>query len=162
MRPNSAGPGQESVWSYPRPPRVEASERRIRVRFAGVLIADSRQALRLLETSHPPTWYIPTRDLRMDLLEANERRSVCEFKGAACYYDIVVGERRSANAGWSYPAPRPSYAQLAGHLCFYASRVDGAWVDDERVIAQPGDFYGGWVTSDVAGPFKGPPGTRGW
>lgn len=162
MRPDPLGPGQESVWDYPRPPRVEPSGRRVRVVFAATVIADSRSAKRVLETSHPPNWYIPQSDLRVDLLRPAARRSICEWKGAARYFDLVVGDRRSPDAAWSYPDPWPGFELLRDHLCFYASRVDEAWVDDERVTPQPGEFYGGWITRDVAGPFKGGPGSMGW
>ncbi len=152
----------ESVWDYPRPPRVEASERRVRVIVEGIVIAESRRALRVLETSHPPAWYLPPEDVRMDLLRPASRRTVCEYKGQASYFDITVGGRDRTNAAWTYPQPLPAYAALAGYVSFYPGRVDEAWVDDHRVMPQPGDFYGGWITPDVSGPFKGGPGTRGW
>lgn len=162
ISPDPVGPGQESVWDYPRPPRVEASTRRLRVVVAGQLIAESSAGKRLLETSHPPTWYIPPADVRMELLRPGGRRSHCEFKGTAHYYDLVIGERHIPEIAWAYAAPRPGYELLRDHLCFYASRVDEAWVDDERVTPQAGGFYGGWITRDVVGPFKGEPGTMGW
>jgi len=162
MQRDPVSPGQESVWDYPRPPRVELSERRVRVLFADTLIADSRAAKRVLETSHPPNWYIPQSDVRVELLQLSGRHSVCEFKGAARYFDILVGDQRSPDAAWSYPEPWPGYELLRDHLCFYAGRVDEAWIDDERATPQPGGFYGGWITRDVAGPFKGSPGSLGW
>ncbi len=152
----------ESVWDYPRPPRLEPTPRRIRVVFAGTTIADSSQALRLLETSHPPTYYIPPGDVRMDLLKRSDRRSFCEFKGAATYFSLEVGERQSVNCAWTYPAPVPAYEALRDHLAFFAGLVDECWVDDEQAQPQPGGFYGGWITSGLEGPFKGGAGTLGW
>jgi len=152
----------ESVWDYPRPPRVEASTRHVEVWFAGERIADTRRAQRVLETSHPPTWYLPMADCRMDLLEPEARQTLCEFKGAARYFTLRVGDRVSRHVAWTYPDPTPAFASLKDTLCFYPSRVDEAIVDGERVRSQEGDFYGGWITSDVAGPFKGGPGTLGW
>lgn len=156
------GPGQESAWDYPRPPHVERTLRRIRVEFGGRLIADTVDAWRVLETSHPPVYFVPPADIvRATLLEASGM-SFCEFKGRATYYDLVVGERRSARAAWAYPLPTGPFSAIAGHVAFYASRVDACYVDDERIVAQEGDFYGGWITSDVVGPFKGAAGTSGW
>jgi uncharacterized protein (DUF427 family) len=152
----------ESVWDYPRPPAVVASERRARVELAGVTIADSTRALRVLETSHPPTIYFPPQDVASECLRPVRGRSVCEWKGAARYLDVVVGDRRAEAAAWVYPQPVAAYAALKDHVCFYPSRVDACWLDDERVAAQPGDFYGGWITRDVEGPFKGGAGTLGW
>jgi uncharacterized protein (DUF427 family) len=152
----------ESVWDYPRPPRLESTPRRIRVVLAGVTLADTRRAVRLLETSHPPTYYLPPADVRADLLRAAPGTSFCEWKGRASYVDAVVAHRSVSRVAWFYERPNATYAALKGHLAFYASRVDEAWVDDERAVAQPGDFYGGWITSDLVGPFKGSPGTAGW
>ena len=152
----------EDVWDYPRPPRVEAVPERVRVVVAGVTVADTTRALRVLETSHPPTYYVPPDDVRMDRLSPGAGRTVCEWKGTAAYHDLRVGDRIIEAAGWSYEAPRPGFEALASHVAFYASRVDEAWVGDERATAQAGDFYGGWITSRIRGPFKGGPGTRGW
>ena len=152
----------ESVWDYPRPPRVEVSERHVRVIVDGVVIADTRRALRVLETSHPPAWYLPAEDVRMDLLRPTSRHTVCEYKGQASYFDITAGGRARRDAAWTYPRPLPGFEALAGYLSFYPGRVDEAWVDEHRVMPQAGDFYGGWITPDVRGPFKGGPGTRGW
>jgi uncharacterized protein (DUF427 family) len=152
----------ESVWDYPRPPRVEVSTRRVRVEFAGVVIADTTRALRVLETSHPPVFYIPPEDVRSEYLRPGPRTTWCEFKGEAMYYDLVAGERTAANAAWYYPDPTRGYEALRDHIAFYPGRVDAAWVDDEQVQPQPGDFYGGWITSEIEGPFKGAPGTAGW
>jgi uncharacterized protein (DUF427 family) len=152
----------ESVWGYPRPPALVPSERRARVELAGVTIADSTRALRVLETSHPPTIYFPPEDVAAEHLHPGQGRSLCEWKGTARYLDLEVGERREAAAAWLYPDPVPAYAELRDHVCFYPSRVDACWLGDESVHAQPGDFYGGWITSDIEGPFKGGAGTLGW
>jgi len=152
----------ESVWDYPRPPRVEPSVRRIRVVVARVTIADSTASWRVLETSHPPVFYIPANDIREDALAPNGGTSWCEFKGRARYWDVVAGDRRTTAAAWSYPEPAPGYEALADHVAFYASLADQCYVDDELVAAQQSDFYGGWITSEITGPFKGGPGTVGW
>jgi uncharacterized protein (DUF427 family) len=141
---------------------LEPVAERITVSFAGETIADTIQAIRVLETSHPPVYYIPPGDVRQDLLVSAHGRSFCEFKGEASYVSIVAGGRRSERAGWLYSNPTPPFRPIAGYVAFYASRVDEARVGDERVVRQPGDFYGGWITSWVTGPFKGGPGTRGW
>lgn len=153
---------QESVWDYPRPPRIEPTEKRIRVVFNGVVVAETQRAKRVLETSHPPAYYIPKQDIRMDLLKSTSRQTYCEFKGAASYWTLTVGDRASQNVAWSYANPQPGYEPIKDYLAFYASRVDEAYVDDERVQPQAGDFYGGWITSNIVGPFKGAPGTQGW
>ncbi len=160
--PLPIGPGQESVWDYPRPPRVEPDSRRVRVLFNGETLADSRNALRVLETSHPPVFYLPPEDVRMEFLRPSPQRTFCEFKGRASYYDLQVGERRVENVAWYYPDPAPGYEALQHHIAFYPSRVDACFVGDEPVRAQEGDFYGGWITDEIVGPFKGGPGTRGW
>ena len=155
-------PRHESVWDYPRPPRVVAVADRVVVRFAGEPIVDTAKALRVLETSHPPVYYLPPYDVRWDLLEPASGRSFCEFKGDASYVTIVARGRRSERAGWLYTDPTSAFRSIAGYVAFYASRVDEARVGDEVVLGQPGDFYGGWITSWVVGPFKGGPGTTGW
>ena len=161
--PTPTDRGQESVWDYPRPPIAVPSERHVRIEHAGVLVADTRAALRVLETASPPAWYLPASDVRGDLLErVKGARSVCEWKGSASYFDLVIDARRTALAAWTYDAPTPRYAAIAGRIAFFAGRVDRALVDDEIVRPQPGGFYGGWVTDDVSGPFKGEPGTEGW
>lgn len=163
MKPIPPKPGQESVWDYPRPPRLEKTSRHIRVEFGGEIIADTNQAYRVLETSHPPVYYIPREDVREDFLRENPKGSTfCEFKGSAKYWDIVTSAGESKAAGWSYPAPSKTFAPIAGYLAFYASRVDACYVNDEKVQSQEGDFYGGWITSDIVGPFKGGAGTWGW
>ena len=156
-------PNVESVWDYPRPPRLEATSRHIRIMHHGVVLADTTRALRILETSHPPVYYIPASDLACQYLGLSSRRSsFCEFKGSASYWTINIPGAVSADAAWSYAQPSSAYAALKDHLAFYASRVDECSVDGERVVPQAGDFYGGWITSHVKGPFKGAPGTLGW
>jgi uncharacterized protein (DUF427 family) len=153
----------ESVWDYPRPPRLEPVPQRIRVRHCGVPVADTVAALRILETSHPPVYYIPQEDVAAELLRPSaSRQSFCEFKGLASYWDLVIEGDTVRDAAWSYARPVAAYALLAGHLAFYASKVDECWVGDERVVPQAGDFYGGWITANLRGPFKGAPGTKGW
>ena len=155
--------GVESVWDYPRPPRLEATLRRLRIVHGGVVIADTVRGMRVLETSHPPVYYLPQRDLNMPVLRPSARRgSFCEFKGVASYWDLEVAGAVVPAVAWSYAAPTEAYAALKDHLAFYASRVEECTVDGERVQAQPGDFYGGWITSAVLGPFKGIPGSQGW
>ncbi len=157
-------PDQESVWDYPRPAILEPTGRRLTVIFAGRTVADTVSGHRVLETSHPPTYYFPPGDVAMDLLRrvADTSGSFCEWKGAAVYFDIVVDGRTAARAAWSYPRPQDGFEAISGHIAFYAGRVDEALVDGERVTPQPGGFYGGWITRHVAGPFKGGPGTMGW
>jgi uncharacterized protein (DUF427 family) len=153
----------ESVWDYPRPPRVEPCRRRVRVEYGGTEVADSERGLRVLETASPPTIYVPAADVRTDLLTRREdHSSFCEWKGAATYFDLVVDGLTAEAAAWTYLDPRPAYARLAGHYAFYPGRVDAAWLGDERVKPQGGSFYGGWVTSEIRGPWKGEPGTEGW
>ena len=160
--PDPVAPGQESVWDYPRPPALDLSTEHVVVRFGGETIAESRRAVRVLETSHAPVYYLPPEDVRRAVLEPIARRTYCEFKGAASYADLVVAGRRSAAACWWYATPRPGFERIAGWVAFYPSRVDEVTVDGEVVRSVAGDFYGSWVTSRVAGPFKGGPGTEGW
>jgi uncharacterized protein (DUF427 family) len=163
MKPIPPKPGQESVWDYPRPPRLEKTSRHLRVEFGGEIIADTNQAYRVLETSHPPVYYIPMEDVREAFLRESSRGGTfCEFKGRAKYWDIVTSKGESQSAAWSYPTPSKAFAPIAGFLAFYASRVDACYVNDEKVQSQEGDFYGGWITSDIVGPFKGGTGTWGW
>ncbi|HAC66293.1 MAG TPA: hypothetical protein DCF68_22845 [Cyanothece sp. UBA12306] len=164
MRPEPIPPkpGQESVWDYPRPPRIEDTTKHIQIIFNGEIIADTRRAKRGLETSHPPSYYIPIEDIKREYLTESDRRTYCEWRGWACYYDLTVGERTAKNVGWYYTEIFPAYEQLKGHVAFYPGPMDACYVDDEKVTPQPGDFYAGWITSDIVGPFKGEPGTRGW
>jgi uncharacterized protein (DUF427 family) len=155
-------PGQESVWDYPRPPRLEKISARLRVIFNGQTVAETISGYRVLETSHPPVYYIPPGDIVLPYLRSTAGSSWCEFKGRAEYWSLDVKGKRAENVAWSYPSPLPAFASIAGHLAFYASRVDACWVDEERVLPQDGDFYGGWITSRIVGPFKGGAGTRCW
>lgn len=156
------GPGQESVWEYPRPPRLEATGRHLQVIFNGQMIADTQRALRVLETSHPPVYYFPPEDIRMKYLQPASGSSFCEWKGQAAYYDVVVGDLRARQAAWYYPQPTPDFERLRNYVAFYPAKMDACLVDGERAEAQPGGFYGGWITHDVVGPFKGAPGTLSW
>jgi uncharacterized protein (DUF427 family) len=155
-------PGRESVWDYPRPPRLEDSSKRIKVVFGGVTLAYRTRARRVLETSHPPVYYIPPEDVRMEHLTVAGRTSICEWKGRARYYDVSGGGRTEPRAAWFYPDPAPSFRDLKDYVAFHPSKMDACWVDGEKVEAQQGDFYGGWITPEIVGPFKGAPGTRGW
>ncbi len=150
-------PSRESVWDYPRPPRLERTPNHLVVIFNGITIADTYSGFRVLETSHPPTYYFPPEDVKLEFFAETERHTFCEFKGVASYYTIKLGDRFSKNAAWFYRNPVERYAPMHSHIAFYASRVDECYVDDERVIPQGGDFYGGWITSDIDGPFKGDP-----
>jgi uncharacterized protein (DUF427 family) len=152
----------ERVWDYPRPPAVEACARRVRLELGGELIADSTRALRVLETSHPPTIYVPPQDFREGALAPASGSSWCEWKGRARYLDVIGGDRRERRAAWSYPDPVAAYAALRDFVAVYPGRMDACRLDDELVQAQEGDFYGGWVTADLVGPFKGAPGTLRW
>lgn len=156
------GIGQESVWDYPRPPSLEPVSERLRVVFDNEIIADTRRGYRVLETSHPPVYYFPPDDVRRDALIPATGRSLCEFKGLAHYWSVVLNGRRSERAAWSIPRPTRAFQAIKDYVAFYASRVDACFVDAERVEAQAGDFYGGWITARIVGPFKGGPGTRGW
>lgn len=157
------GPGQESVWDYPRPPQLEDSTRHVQVIFNDVVIADSHRPKRVLETSHPPVYYLPPEDVQLAYFEPTPRSTVCEWKGRATYFTITVGDRQVVNGAWSYPQPSAErFLGLANYIAVYPSQMDACYVDGEKVQAQPGDFYGGWITSDIVGPFKGGTGTWGW
>jgi uncharacterized protein (DUF427 family) len=161
--PVEPGPGQESVWDYPRPPRVQPVPERLRVVVDGETVAETSRGLRVLETAGAPVYYVPPGDVRLDLLRPGPRRSVCEWKGEAGYWTYDAGRgRRIEDVAWSYQDPKPGYEAIAGHLAFYAGRVDEAWVGDEQATPQPGRFYGGWVTARIVGPIKGEPGSFGW
>lgn len=155
-------PGQESVWDYPRPPRLEPVTALIEIIFAGEKICSTRGAYRVLETSHPPTYYLPPSDIFDEVLQAPASSSTCEWKGRATALDVVAGGRRAARAAWRYDNPTPAFRAITGHVAFYASSMDACFVDGEQVTPQPGGFYGGWITSAIVGPFKGGPGTMGW
>ena len=160
------GPGRESVWDFPRPPRLETVDKRVRVDFAGRTIADSTRACRIVETAGAPCYYLPPHDVETDALRATDATSICEWKGAATYWDLVSGDRVSERAAWTYPEPLTDlgqdYERIAGWYAFYPARADGCWLDDEQVRPQPGGFYGGWVTDALTGPIKGVPGSDGW
>lgn len=154
---------KESVWDYPRPPRIEPLDRRVRIEHGGEVIAESDRALRVLETASPPTVYVPAADVRTEFLtEVPSKHTFCEWKGQASYYDLAVADDRSEAAAWFYPEPRGDFAALRDHIAFYAGRVDAAYLGGERVRPQGGTFYGGWVTDEIEGPFKGEPGSEGW
>jgi uncharacterized protein (DUF427 family) len=161
-KPDPVGPGQESVWGYPRPPSAEVTGRHVVVEVGGRVVADTTSSIRVCETSHPPVYYVPHDDVVPGVLERAPGSSLCEWKGAATYWDVVVDGHRVRAAGWSYERPAPGYEHLAGAVAFYPGRVDRASVDGEVVRAQPGDFYGGWITDEVVGPFKGGPTSLWW
>ncbi len=153
----------ESVWDYPRPPSVLPSDERVVIELDRAVIVDTRRALRVLETSHPPVYYLPAEDVAAGLLRPVSGTTWCEFKGTAAYFDILAPSGRTLRrAAWHYPQPNVGYEALTGHVAVYPGLMDRCSVDDETVVAQPGDFYGGWITSRVSGPFKGGPGTVGW
>lgn len=154
-------PGQTSVWDFPRPAVAQASARHLKIVHRGIVVAETQAAVMTLETSHPPTYYFPPADVLFDLLP-NPKASFCEWKGHARYHDVVAGGERLQGAAWSYFDPTDSFAALRDHVAFYAARFDACTVDDAVVVPQPGGFYGGWITPDLAGPFKGVEGSRFW
>jgi uncharacterized protein (DUF427 family) len=160
--PQPPGTGQESVWDYPRPPRVEPTSSVIEVVLGGVPVARTMRSLRVLETSHPPTFYLPVEAFTPGSLRPAAGRSFCEWKGAAAYFDLVAGSEVASRAAWGYPDPAPAYRELLDHVAVYPSAMDACTVDGEAVVAQPGDFYGGWITAHIVGPFKGGAGSRSW
>ena len=163
MKKIKPGPGQESVWDYPRPPRLEKFAGHIRIRHHGILLADSNQCYRVLETSHPPVFYIPRAGIQMEYLqESGGRTTFCEWKGMARYLDLKMPQDGVPQVAWYYPKPSPRFEAIKDYLAFYPSKVDACYVNDEQVQAQEGDFYGGWITSNIVGPFKGAAGTWGW
>lgn len=162
MKRIEPGPGQESVWDYPRPPKLEPTDKRIRVIFSGETIADSRRTKRVLETSHPPVYYVPKEDIAMDFLERESGSSYCEWKGQAHYYSVSAGDKKSSKAAWCYASPDKRFELIKDHIAFYPHKMDACFVEEEKVKAQEGSFYGGWITSDIVGPFKGGTGTIGW
>ncbi|MDY6954092.1 MAG: DUF427 domain-containing protein [Thermodesulfobacteriota bacterium] len=154
------GPGQESVWDYPRPPKLALDRRLVEVFDLDHMVASSRQTYRALETASPPSFYIPPKDVNWELLVAAPGSSVCEWKGVATYWTLF-SKPRAGVIGWSYPHPTPAFEQIRGHVSFYPAAL-ACHVAGERVRAQPGRFYGGWITSEIVGPFKGEPGTEHW
>ncbi|MFM9263785.1 DUF427 domain-containing protein [Tychonema sp. BBK16] len=156
------GVGQESVWDYPRPPRLEVSTKHVEIIFNGVKLANTHRAFRVLETSHPPSYYISPDDIQMQYLHTTLHGSWCEWKGQASYCTVTVGDKQAVNVGWFYTNPNQVFEAIKDYVAFYPSRMDACYVDGELVQAQPGDFYGGWITEDIIGPFKGGMGTWGW
>lgn len=156
------GPGQRSVWEFPRPPRVEAVPERVRVEFEGLVLADSTRALRVCETSSPPCYYIPPDDVAMERLQASSRRSFCEWKGEARYWSVLGEARTAKDAAWSYADPYEGFEAIRDALAFYPRRMTACWVGAHRVQPQPGLYYGGWITPELTGPFKGVPGSDHW
>ena len=154
--------GQESVWDYPRPAICEPTDRHIEIIHRGVVLVDTRNAWRTLETSHPPTYYIPPADIAMDRMTPNKRRSLCEWKGQARYHDVTIAGERLEAVAWSYPEPTAPFAPIRDYLAFYPEPFDACRVDGEQITPQPGGFYGGWISRYEAGPFKGVPGSRFW
>jgi uncharacterized protein (DUF427 family) len=159
--PSPALDGQESVWDYPRPPRIEASTRHVLVRYRDLVIAETRDALRVLETSLAPSYYLPREVVNLGYLRSAARQTWCEWKGAASYYDLEFNAEIVENVAWSYEAPAAGYEAIRGYLSFYPGVVE-CFLDDEQVRPQAGGFYGGWISADLVGPFKGEPGSRGW
>ena len=160
--PDPVGPEQESAWDYPRPPRLEPTSAHLVVVLGGVTIAETTRGLRVLETSHPPNYYFPPDDVAADALAPTIGSSFCEWKGRAHYFTVYGGDCIEEDAAWAYGTPSPAFAELRDHVAFYAGRMDACFVDGERVVPQPGGFYGGWITSKIVGPFKGGPGSAGW
>lgn len=160
--PIPPGPDEESVWDYPRPPRLERVAARLRVVFAGRTIADTLAGWRVLETSHPPTYYFPPADVATDRLGPPRRAGICEWKGRAVLSDVAVGESRAEGAAWAYPDPTPAFRAIAGCVAFYAGPMEACFVGEARAAPHPGGFYGGWITPGIVGPFKGGPGSMGW
>lgn len=156
------GPGQESVWDFPRPPAVTPVSRRIRVEFGGIVLADTGRAFRVAETASPPAYYLPPQDIAMQYLEETGHTTLCEWKGVGRYWSVRVASAFAEHAAWSYPEPWPGFEQIAGYLAFHAGKMDACFVGDQRVTPQPGHYYGGWITPDIVGPFKGDPGTEHW
>jgi uncharacterized protein (DUF427 family) len=154
--------GQESVWDYPRPPRLERVDKHLKIVFNDIVIAETGRAYRVLETSHPPVYYFPPEDVRMEFVRPAPGSSFCEWKGSAGYYNIEAGEKSVSNAAWFYPDPTAKFTAIKNYLAFYPSKMDACYVNDELVQSQEGDFYGGWITKDIVGPFKGGSGTWGW
>ena len=160
--PDTPGPGQESVWDYPRPPRLEEFRGSITVELGGERIASTDHGWRVLETSHPPTYYLPRAAFVFGALRDAPGSSWCEWKGQATYFDLVSGNAVAPRAAWTYLSPTAGFAPLTGALAVMAAAVDRCTVNGEDVLPQPGGFYGGWITSWVTGPFKGIPGSMGW
>lgn len=160
---NDDGVPTESVWDYPRPPVVVASDEQVVVELDGEVLVDTRASLRVLETSHPPVYYVPRDAVAPGVLRPVAGTTWCEFKGSASYFDVVGPSGRVLpRAAWHYPSPSAGFEALLGHVALYPGSMDRCTVDGETVVPQPGDFYGGWITNDIVGPFKGSPGTKSW
>jgi len=154
--------GQESVWDYPRPPKLELTNKHLKIVFNGETIAQTNRAFRVLETSHPPVYYFPPEDVQVEFMTETTNSSFCEWKGRAGYYAVEVGGKRIESAAWFYAIPTESFAEIKNYIAFYPSKMDACYVNNELVQVQEGDFYGGWITSEIVGPFKGGAGTWGW
>jgi uncharacterized protein (DUF427 family) len=162
ITPNPSKPGQESVWTYPRPAVAQACTHHLKIVHRGIVLAETRRGVRTLETSHPPSYYFPREDVAMEFLQQSARSSICEWKGQAAYFDVTISGATLLDVGWSYPSPTPAFRLLQDHIAFYAAPFEGCFVDGEKVTPQPGKFYGGWITSSVTGPFKGVLGSMLW
>lgn len=163
VTPDQPGEGQTSVWTYPRPPVIEADTREAVLTLNGTVICRTTNALKVLETSHPPVWYLPERDFAAGVVTPGFGSSYCEFKGTARYFNLVTPAGPAAErSAWTYLDPARNFTALIGHIAVYAQALDSVTVAGELVVPQPGGFYGGWITADVCGPFKGVPGSSGW
>jgi uncharacterized protein (DUF427 family) len=155
-------PGQESVWDYPRPARLENTDKQIKIICNGIILAETNKAKRVIETSHPPVYYLPPEDIKIAHLIPTAKKTFCEWKGWCEYFDIAIGDKYINNAAWRYVQPVADFIEIQEYYGFYAHLMDGCYINDELVTPQPGNFYGGWITSDIVGPFKGGEGTWGW
>lgn len=164
MRPNPIPPqpGQESVWDYPRPAILQDTNKHLKVICNGIVLAETHRGKRVLETSHPPTYYFPPEDIKLEHLIETSRKGLCEWKGRYQYYDIRIGDKNINYGAWRYLDPTPDFVPIKEYYGFIAALMDACYVNDELVTPQSGDFYGGWITADIVGPFKGEPGTMGW
>ena len=160
--PDPVSPEQESVWDYPRPAVARPTSAHVVIKLGGIVVADTVRAVQTLETSHPPSYYVPPADIVPGVLAAAGGSSFCEWKGIARYFDVLAGGERRERAAWSYPDPTRAFEILRDHVAFYAGAMEVCSVDGDLVRPQPGGFYGGWITSSVAGPFKGVPGSTYW
>ncbi|CEJ46318.1 DUF427 domain-containing protein [Umezakia ovalisporum] len=164
MRPEPIPPqpGQESVWDYPRPAILQDTDKHLKVICNGIILGETTRGKRVLETSHPPTYYFPPEDIKLEYLVETPRKNICEWKGAYQYYHIHIGDKQIKYAAWRYFAPTPNFLSMEKYYGFTAALMDACYVNGQLVIPQAGDFYGGWITADIVGPFKGGPGTWGW
>jgi uncharacterized protein (DUF427 family) len=164
MRPQPIPPkpGQESVWDYPRPAILEDTDKHLKIICQGIVLAETNRGKRVLETSHPPTYYFPPEDIKLEYLIETPKKNICEWKGRYQYYDVKIGDPLIKYAAWRYFEPTANFVEIQTYYGFVAALMDDCYVNDERVTPQSGDFYGGWITADIVGPFKGEPGTWGW